>query len=167
MKILEELFLFRSGSDEVIVMLGFVRLGYVMNPRTLSRAPLKLSWDPYQITVCFEAEIHFKKFIFPLGCPAGPNECCFVKEVQSNITKKCIFPFNFKGLKHHGCIADDEFARKFWCATDYDGDESRIIGSWGHCGQGCYIEPSNAGEQIKFDASFVKLIIFKKFILNT
>jgi hypothetical protein len=49
MKILEELFLFRSGSGKVIVMLDYVRLGYVMNPRTLSRAPLKLSWDPYQL----------------------------------------------------------------------------------------------------------------------
>jgi len=79
-----------------------------------------------------------------------PNECCFVKEVESKATKKCTLPFQLNGLSHYGCIADPEFAGKFWCSTKDNGDESRISGSWGHCGQGCYIGPKNISECFNF-----------------
>jgi hypothetical protein len=128
---------------------------------------LKLVWETYQITISFLEETHvYKILIFPLGCPADPKESCYVTEVKRNITKKCIFPFQFNGLEYHGCIADDDFAGKFWCSTKVDEEGEDVSGLWGHCGQGCYIDPKSTGEQIIFFVSFL-LIILIKFILNT
>ncbi len=69
---------------------------------------------------------------------------------MSNITKKCIFPFTFNGIEYHGCMADDEFAGKFWCSTKVDEEREHVIGFWGHCRRGCYIDPKNNSECIRF-----------------
>jgi hypothetical protein len=92
----------------------------------------------------------FQKYlIFPLGCFTGPNECCYVTEDDSNITKKCIFPFKFNDVEYHGCVADDEFVGKFWCSTKVNKEGKHVSGFWGHCGRGCYIDPKNNSECIK------------------
>jgi hypothetical protein len=104
--------------------------------------------------LCSKNFFVLKIFCLPLGCPTGSNECCYVKEVKSNITKKCIFPLKFDGLEHHGCIADDEFGGKFWCSTKVDDKGKHVSGFWGHCGQGCNIEQNNSSERIKFVAFY-------------
>jgi hypothetical protein len=78
-----------------------------------------------------------------------PNECCYVTEDERNITRKCIFPFKFNGLKYHGCVADDEFAGKFWCSTKVDEEREHVSGFRGQCGQHCFIDPKNIGERIE------------------
>jgi hypothetical protein len=86
---------------------------------------------------------------FLLGCPTDPNKCCYVTEDERNITSRCIFPFKFNGIEHHGCVADEEFAGKFWCSTKVDEEQEHISGFWGHCGGGCYIYPKNNSECIR------------------
>jgi hypothetical protein len=90
--------------------------------------------------------VNLKENQFCLGCSKVPNECCFVTEATSNISKKCIFPFKFGGIEYHGCIADNDFAGKFWCSTEVDEDGDHVGGSWGHCGQDCYVDPKSSGE---------------------
>jgi len=75
------------------------------------------------------------------------NRKCFVREFRGNITKKCIFPFNYNGAQHFGCIADEKTNGKFWCSTNVDVDQDHISGGgyWGHCGENCYIDPDTQG----------------------
>ncbi len=101
---------------------------------------------------------------FLLGCPTDPNERCFVTEDKRNITRRCIFPFTFKGLEYHGCIADDEFAGKFWCSTKVDEEQEHVSGFRGHCGRGCYIDPKNNSECIRY--GFFSMLVAVKLATN-
>ncbi len=75
------------------------------------------------------------------------NYDCYVKEFGRNVTKQCIFPFNYKGTEHYGCIEDEKTNGKFWCPTNVDDNDYHINGGgyWGHCGENCYIDPNTKG----------------------
>jgi hypothetical protein len=84
--------------------------------------------------------------------------------------RRCVFPFTTRdGVTHQACtvkLADDGIP---WCSTQTDDDGSHIIGTWGHCSQGC---PEERPDDLTYDglATFpfwrqhVKFDLSKEFI---
>ena len=61
---------------------------------------------------------------------------CQVKEISTNETKNCIFPFVFGRKIFNGCtqIDDDPVP---WCSTHVDDNGILIKGMYGYCGNEC------------------------------
>jgi len=60
---------------------------------------------------------------------------CFVSTVGTpdRPSRRCVFPFTFKGRTYQRCTGDHSKNKKEWCATSLNGDGSVISGEWGDC----------------------------------
>ena len=60
---------------------------------------------------------------------------CFVSTVQTENkdSRRCVFPFIYKGKKYNSCTAEASSNGKPWCATEVRGDGQVISGKWGDC----------------------------------
>ena len=63
------------------------------------------------------------------------NQICFVNTVQTDTkdSKRCIFPFSYKGKTYVQCTADHSGNGAEWCATQVDANGEVINKQWGDC----------------------------------
>ena len=65
---------------------------------------------------------------------------------SAGVTKRCTFPFIYKGVLYSKCTRKD--ASKPWCATKTDGNGNYVANNWAFCGA-CkknYICPSTCSK---------------------
>lgn len=63
------------------------------------------------------------------------REQCFVSTIETptNPSKRCVFPFQYKGSLYQRCTSDHSTNGEQWCATSVTRDGSVIVGEWGDC----------------------------------
>lgn len=63
------------------------------------------------------------------------REQCFVStiETQKSPSKRCVFPFEYKGALYQRCTSDHSTNGKQWCATSVTREGAVIVGEWGDC----------------------------------
>jgi hypothetical protein len=63
------------------------------------------------------------------------NEVCFMrtKETEEKESKRCVFPFTFKGESYNNCTKDHSSNGAEWCATDVNDNGEVVFGEWGDC----------------------------------
>jgi len=63
------------------------------------------------------------------------REQCFVSTIgtQDSPSRRCVFPFEYKGTVYQRCTSDHSANEEQWCATSVARDGSVIIGEWGDC----------------------------------
>lgn len=63
------------------------------------------------------------------------REQCFVStiETQKSPSKRCVFPFEYKGVLYQRCTSDHSTNGKQWCATSVTREGAVIVGEWGDC----------------------------------
>ena len=69
------------------------------------------------------------------GARSTGSQLCFVNTIESERkeSKRCIFPFSYKGKTYLECTADHSSNQAEWCATQVDSDGEVIDGQWGDC----------------------------------
>jgi len=60
---------------------------------------------------------------------------CYISTIptEKKISRRCVFPFTYKGKKYNSCTADHSSNSKPWCATEVRSDGQVISGKWGDC----------------------------------
>jgi len=63
------------------------------------------------------------------------REQCFVSTIETgkSPSKRCVFPFQYKGTLYQRCTSDHSSNGEQWCATSVTRDGSVIVGEWGDC----------------------------------
>lgn len=63
------------------------------------------------------------------------REQCFVSTIETPTTpsKRCVFPFQYKGSLYQRCTSDHSTNGEQWCSTSVTRDGSVIVGEWGDC----------------------------------
>jgi len=63
------------------------------------------------------------------------REHCFVSTIgtKESPSRRCVFPFEYKGTVYQRCTSDHSANEEQWCATSVARDGSVIIGEWGDC----------------------------------
>lgn len=63
------------------------------------------------------------------------REQCFVStiETEESPSRRCVFPFQYRGTVYQRCTSDHSANQKQWCATSVSRDGSVIVGEWGDC----------------------------------
>jgi len=63
------------------------------------------------------------------------REQCFVSTIETSKdpSKRCVFPFQYKGSLYQRCTSDHSSNGEQWCATSVTRDGSVIVGEWGDC----------------------------------
>eukprot|EP00092_Neocalanus_flemingeri_P010643 GFUD01011465.1.p1 GENE.GFUD01011465.1~~GFUD01011465.1.p1 ORF type:complete len:777 (+),score=122.67 GFUD01011465.1:174-2504(+) len=63
------------------------------------------------------------------------REQCFVSTIETATepSKRCVFPFQYKGSLYQRCTSDHSTNGEQWCATSVTRDGSVIVGEWGDC----------------------------------
>jgi len=63
------------------------------------------------------------------------REQCFVSTIgtKESPSRRCVFPFEYKGTVYQRCTSDHSANEEQWCATSVARDGSVIIGEWGDC----------------------------------
>ena len=69
------------------------------------------------------------------NCPREFDENCKTTEDSKVPNENCVFPFVYKGVKHHNCVRGklpNTFGR-YWCPTEVGSDGSFSEDKWGFC----------------------------------
>ena len=63
------------------------------------------------------------------------SEQCFVStlETSSSPSRRCVFPFQYRGVLYQRCTSDHSTNGAQWCATSVARDGTVITGEWGDC----------------------------------
>jgi len=66
---------------------------------------------------------------------AKVREQCYVSTIPTEKapSKRCVFPFEYKGSVYERCTSDHSANGKQWCATSVARDGEVIVGEWGDC----------------------------------
>ena len=67
---------------------------------------------------------------------------CYAKEVMTNQTKPCTFPFEFGGMVYQGCTPTRDHFSVPWCPTATEEDGTLVQFRWGLCYDRCKMEPN-------------------------
>jgi len=69
------------------------------------------------------------------GRELAVREQCFVSTIETpeSPSRRCVFPFNYRGSVYQRCTSDHSANEKQWCATSVARDGSVIVGEWGDC----------------------------------
>merc|ERR1719242_2487926 len=63
------------------------------------------------------------------------EEQCFVStlETSSSPSRRCVFPFQYRGVLYQRCTSDHSSNGAQWCATSVARDGEVVTGEWGDC----------------------------------
>jgi hypothetical protein len=63
------------------------------------------------------------------------KEVCFMstKDSEEKESKRCVFPFSFKGKSYVDCTKDHSSNGAEWCATEVNKNGEVVFGQWGDC----------------------------------
>ncbi len=63
------------------------------------------------------------------------NEVCFINTLatESRESRRCVFPFKYKGRSYVSCTSDHSANLAEWCATEVRPDGEVVHGQWGDC----------------------------------
>jgi len=87
------------------------------------------------------------------------REQCYVSTLGTDETpsRRCVFPFEYKGTVYQRCTSDHSANEKQWCATSVSRDGEVIVGEWGDCDfvniECRVLSPSSAAKPIPPEAS--------------
>ena len=71
----------------------------------------------------------------PRSSGAEGKEVCFIstKDTDQKKSKRCVFPFSFKGKSYVDCTKDHSSNGDEWCATEVNKNGEVENGQWGDC----------------------------------
>merc|ERR1719189_2853266 len=76
-----------------------------------------------------------KRELLPREVAGAGEEKCFVStlETASSPSRRCVFPFQYRGVLYQRCTSDHSSNGEQWCATSVARDGEVVRGEWGDC----------------------------------
>jgi len=127
----------KRSTDQTVKELSEIKNVKSFSHQTVQKRVKRDFLEPEQISVN-ERELSVK-------------EQCFVStlETSSSPSRRCVFPFQYKGVLYQRCTSDHSTNGAQWCATSVARDGSVITGEWGDCdfdNVECRLLPPGEGE---------------------
>jgi len=108
-----------------------------INKRSLNEAELQLSQIPNVQSISHQTVIKRVKrdFLDLEKRELSVKEQCFVStlETATSPSRRCVFPFQYRGALYQRCTSDHSTNGAQWCATSVARDGTVITGEWGDC----------------------------------
>jgi len=108
-----------------------------INKRSLSEAELHLSQIPNVQSISHQTVNKRVKrdFLDLEKRELSVKEQCFVStlETATSPSRRCVFPFQYRGALYQRCTSDHSTNGAQWCATSVARDGTVITGEWGDC----------------------------------